>query len=254
MIRLIVCDLDGTLLSAGEERLSEKVLKTLALLKSKNVAFAVASGRSYHELKRLFADCESDIYFIASDGALAVYKEETLFEKSIPVSAQSMLIEAARSQGLPGIMFSSKYLSYYACSCPKFSDYVHKNLHHHALRVSRAQEMKESVYKVSFYRKHKITLSADLNRQLCEVYDGGKWQDFVCTGTDKASAISNLQKILSVSAAETAVFGDNSNDVKMLLSTPNSYAVAGGSAEALKAGRHHTDNVLKTIEEIILNK
>lgn len=254
MIKLIVCDLDGTLLPAGEKKLDEKVFKTLDLLKDKNVAFCVASGRSYHELKRLFADSPVDIYFIASDGALAVYKEETLFHNKIPASAQSMLISSARSQGLPGVMFSSKYLSYYVCSCPKFSDYVHKNLNYHVLRVSRAQEMEEPVYKVSFYRKHKLTLSADLNRQLTEVYDGGKWQDFVPNGTDKAEAISQLQKLLGISAAETAVFGDNTNDVKMLLSTPNSYAVAGANPKAIKAGRHQTENILKTIEEIILNK
>ena len=250
MIKIVICDLDGTLLPRGEEKLSPVVFETISRLSEKGIAFAVASGRSYHELKRLFYPVSDKIYFIASDGGLMVKGEETIYSEPIPETAIINLANAARSQGFPGVMCSAKYLSYYIYDCPKFAKFVHKNLHHHALEASRPQEIKEPVYKVSLYGKRKVSLIRGLSGELTAVYDGRGWQDFVLKGTDKLKPVKKLQNILSVTPAETLVFGDNLNDVNMLTAASNSYAVSGSAEEVIKAASNITEDVISTIDRL----
>ena len=45
MIKLVVSDVDGTLIKPGETRISEKTLSLLGELKEKGGLFAGASGR-----------------------------------------------------------------------------------------------------------------------------------------------------------------------------------------------------------------
>ena len=54
MIKLIVCDVDGTLLPHGEKRISYDIADLIKEAGNKGISFAAASGRAYHELKRLF--------------------------------------------------------------------------------------------------------------------------------------------------------------------------------------------------------
>ena len=250
MIKLVVCDLDGTLLPRGEEKLSSVVFETISRLAEKGIAFAVASGRSYHELKRLFYPVSDKMYFIASDGGLMVKNEETVYSEPIPKTALISLANSARTQGFPGVMCSAKYLSYYIYDCPKFAKFVHKNLYHHALEATRPQEIKEPIYKVSLYGKRKISLPQGLSGQLSAVYDGRGWQDFVLKGADKAKPIKQLQELLSVMPAETLAFGDNLNDVNMLTAASNSYAVSGAAEEAINAAANVTEDVISTIDRL----
>ena len=251
MVKLIVCDLDGTLLARGEKELSGEVLSAIQTCLARGVHFCVASGRSYHELKRLFRAVEEEIYFIASDGALLVHKEETLFEAAIPKRLLSKAAMLSKRNELPGILFTGKYLSYYNCSCPKFASYTEKNLHHHAKQIGAFEEMECPVYKLSFYKKEAIA-SRELS-ELCEIYDGSVWQDFISKNAGKKAALQKLLSLLSLSPEETAAFGDNDNDAEMLSFVSDSYAVGEASEKAKEASRHYTNNIVKTMNELILN-
>ena len=251
MVKLLVCDLDGTLLTRGEKELRGEVLSAIQTLLARGVFFCVASGRSYHELKRLFRAVEDQIYFIASDGALFVHKEQTLLETASPKRLLSKAGMLSKRNELPGILFTGKYLSYYSCSCPKFASYTENNLHHHAKRIGSLEEIESSVYKLSFYKKEAIA-PRELS-ELCEIYDGSVWQDFIAKDVGKEAALRKLLSLLSLSPEETAVFGDNDNDSGMLSLVPNSYAVGEASEAAKKASCHYTNNIVKTMNELRLN-
>ena len=69
MIKLIACDMDGTLLDS-QKRLPMDFSEVLAALKEKGVLFAVASGRQYAALRRDFEPYIEDVLFICENGAL----------------------------------------------------------------------------------------------------------------------------------------------------------------------------------------
>lgn len=250
MLKLIVSDLDGTLLPKGAKELSQEVFELLALLQKKRISFAVASGRAYYELKRFFRGAESDIYWIASDGALTVFRENNLHETAISKALLGRVVAEARRQGITTMVFTGKYLSYYISSEPMFPSHFHQERHHHVMQVESASEIKEPIFKISFYGAQQKALP-ELENNLSLVYQDETWTDFVALSAEKGKALQRLCQTLGVSAEEIMVFGDQENDVSMLRFTPNSCAMEQGSLSARAAANMRTDSVVNTLKTLL---
>ena len=69
MIKLIVTDVDGTLVEDGTFELNKEYYREIKRLKEKGIKFCVASGRPYSSIKKMFAPVLSDIYIICDNGA-----------------------------------------------------------------------------------------------------------------------------------------------------------------------------------------
>ena len=74
MIRLIACDIDGTLLQAGQETLPPAIHPLIRQLEERGVAFCVASGRQFSNLHALFGPSAGRIYYVCENGALVFGK------------------------------------------------------------------------------------------------------------------------------------------------------------------------------------
>ena len=83
MIRLIVSDLDGTLLPYGEHAVSEKVKGLISSALEQGIAVAVSSGRTLGELLSFFPECWERLYFICCDGAYYGKGKTVFYEKQI---------------------------------------------------------------------------------------------------------------------------------------------------------------------------
>ena len=78
MVKLIASDLDGTLLQNGAQDVNPIVFDQIRILKEHGILFAAASGRQYLNLRRLFTPVQNDIAYIAENGSLCIYNEETI--------------------------------------------------------------------------------------------------------------------------------------------------------------------------------
>ena len=77
MIKLIATELDGTMLD-DSKRLPENFDTVLQNLNSKNIRFAVSSGRSFCTLKQQFKRYMDDLIFICDNGAYVYDKGEVV--------------------------------------------------------------------------------------------------------------------------------------------------------------------------------
>ena len=84
MIKLIASDLDGTLLYGRDNTVSEEMFEMIREMKQKGIIFAAASGRQYHNLKKLFAPVWEDMAFICENGAAVFYKDQLIAEQVVP--------------------------------------------------------------------------------------------------------------------------------------------------------------------------
>ena len=71
MIRLVTCDIDGTLLHGEETSIDTETLEEIRRLREKGILFCPASGRQYHSLRRLFAPVQDEIAYICEDKAIS---------------------------------------------------------------------------------------------------------------------------------------------------------------------------------------
>ena len=96
MIKLIACDMDGTLLDSAK-RLPTELPEVIAKLKEKGVLFCVASGRQYASLRRDFDAYADDMLFICENGALVMQRDRRVLIDSIDPSFISSIVTAAKS-------------------------------------------------------------------------------------------------------------------------------------------------------------
>ena len=78
-IKLIACDLDGTLLLNGAQQLRPETCGLIArLMDEKGLFFCAASGRQYANLQRLFAPVKERIGYVCENGCLSYYQEKRI--------------------------------------------------------------------------------------------------------------------------------------------------------------------------------
>ena len=96
MIKLIACDMDGTLLTS-DKRLPAEIDAVLKALEARGIVFAVASGRQYASLRRDFEALAPHMLFICENGALIMHNEERLFLDPIAKADLPRIIEVSRT-------------------------------------------------------------------------------------------------------------------------------------------------------------
>ena len=85
MIKIIFCDMDGTLLDE-QGKLPAEFPAVAAELRKRGVMFAPASGRQYFSLLDTFKGYEDEFMFLAENGTLVRYREEELFSDTLDKS------------------------------------------------------------------------------------------------------------------------------------------------------------------------
>lgn len=69
MVKLIVSDIDGTLIPYGKKELPEALFPLISRLRRAGVLFCPASGRQFHSLRKLFAPVAEELAFLCENGA-----------------------------------------------------------------------------------------------------------------------------------------------------------------------------------------
>ena len=70
MVKLIVSDIDGTLLPYGQINLRPSLFQVIEQLRERGVIFCPASGRQYHSLRGLFAPVQDELAYLCENGAI----------------------------------------------------------------------------------------------------------------------------------------------------------------------------------------
>lgn len=70
MIKLIVSDIDGTLVKDGENQINTEIFDVIMeLKKKKKIHFAAASGRQAASIEYTFSPIKKEIFYVAENGS-----------------------------------------------------------------------------------------------------------------------------------------------------------------------------------------
>ena len=261
MIKLIITDLDGTLLN-DEKNLSPIFWQTEQQIHEKGVLFSIASGRQYYNLAEKFEKIADRLLFIAENGTYVHYKGKELFVHSIE-----------RNKALELISHGKKLKDTHMILCGKNSAYT--NSRHSGFiaeaskyytrlkKVKDLAEVDDEILKVTicdfsgtaqhlpFFKEFQEDFQIALATKI--------WIDFTQKNANKGTAIATVQKVLNITPDETMVFGDYLNDLEMMKAAKHSYAMKNAHPQIIEAANYITaeDNnnqgVEKTIEKTVLN-
>jgi Cof subfamily protein (haloacid dehalogenase superfamily) len=260
MIKLIASDMDGTLLD-GEGRLSEEFFEIFEKLQAKGIKFAAASGRQYFQLRKSFERIKDSMYFIAENGTLVKYKDEEIFQDSLPKDIAIEIINYCK--GLEGVklVVCGKSCAYVDTTdnsvLEEFDKYYFKYKVVKDFDVMEDDILKIAVLDIRGAEEHSYKVINDkFGNRLQVIVSGPFWIDIFNTGTNKGTAIKILQQRYNITPEETMVFGDYYNDVQMLNAAYHSYAMENAPEDVKKHARfiassNCEDGVLKTIKKVL---
>ncbi|MDD6615240.1 MAG: HAD family hydrolase [Lachnospiraceae bacterium] len=261
MIKLIASDIDGTILPEGTDLVNPELYDVIRALKKKGIRFAAASGRQYESMHHVFAPVEEDIYFIAENGTNLMYRGKCLDYVPLDGRTAEEVIRFIRAQEGCRLIVSTPEIMYTEGYEEAFLDWLVNGYHNKVTVTEDAVTLCSRVNKISLYHPEKAALLAEEARKqfgdrLYVTLAGQPWIDFMPKGTDKGTALAQLQQRLGVSREETMAFGDNCNDISMICQAGESYAVANAHPQLKEAAKYMTgsyeeDGVLQVLRQLL---
>ncbi|MCC8047858.1 MAG: Cof-type HAD-IIB family hydrolase [Oscillospiraceae bacterium] len=256
MVKLIACDIDGTLIRRRQREIDPAVFTEVERLMDAGVIFCAASGRQYSSLRELFAPVADRIYYICENGAVVIgpgSHGEIIASMPMPRKpAVELCRDIMRHDGYE-LMASGAYISYLCPKSPSFAALVQGYLDADAAVLADPDDIPEDILKVSAYNPDGIApIAREMSERWGEQFNvavaGELWIDF--TVADKGRAVSRICSALGIPLSEAAAFGDSYNDIPMLDCVGHPHIMSTAERELLDRYSVHCDRVEDALREI----
>jgi len=257
-VRLVVCDMDGTLLTP-DGALPEGFTRMRATLHERGIAFVPASGRQLATLARMF---EQDDSFVADNGSLVVHEGRVLATSLVERDVVRHVVEIARASTTAdlGLVVCGVRTAYVERTDAPFMAEVGK--YYASLEVVEDLALvADDVLKVAIFdfddaEPVAATLLRDVARTHQVVVSSKHWIDLMHPGANKGVGVRALQDALGVGPAQTVAFGDYLNDLELLDAAELSFAMADAHPEVRTRARYVApsnadDGVLRVLEHLV---
>lgn len=251
MIKLIVTDMDGSLLDDKKE-MPDDFLEVFNALQDKGIIFAAASGRTYLTLLQHFKDVSDKMHFISDNGTNVYLHNKCIYRASM--SKESWQRAEKVCEGRDGVA---------AIVNGANGDYILPYKHDEslasiidggfaALRVVQSMtQVDDEVYKIGICDKSGPEnglykdICAVCDEELDAVISGPHYMDVMARGANKGSALKILQEKLGITKEETMAFGDFYNDIGLLQNAQHSFIMENAPQDM----RQYANNVAKSNKE-----
>ena len=261
MIKLIVSDVDGTLVEDGSPELNPEIFKAILKLRGKGLQVVIASGRPWASVQKAFEPVKEKIFYVSNNGAYVGCYGRCLYAYSIEPSMVKRLIERVRLYPELEIVYAGVNGDYVETENEALCRWLVDSYKFNLIRVKDLLAVEEPCVKISVYKPQGIEAAArdiyeEFNTELKVACAGDMWMDCMAKGVNKGHAVKMIQESLGITPKETMAFGDQLNDLEMLDRAYYSFAVANARDEVRKAARFQADSnvnngVLKILKQLL---
>ncbi len=271
-LKLIVCDLDGTLLTT-DGMLGKETIRLVKTLKEMGVRFSFASGRLHSALLQYAEELNIKSPLISLDGSLIknCHDGQVIFESFVPEKyvdkaislADKYLLKIALCQSdaiyytesnsvIPDMMdkFGAKYEEVSA-----YSNYTKKTL-----EIVFASDYKDSIK----YVRNKLTFpyafGLNVSYFKSHSHPGIYYLEVRKKGINKGTGLKRLLKYFKFNMKETAVIGDWYNDRSLFETGALKIAIANAipeiknKADFITKRNNNEDGVAEFLEMVLKSK
>lgn len=259
MIKLIVTDVDGTLLNDKHE-IHPDFWKMEEELSSKGIQFSIASGRQFYNLASKFEKIKDRTMFFAENGTYVSFKGKELYVNPIERNSALEFIEMGRKLPETYLVLCGKNSAYIESKDEKFHQEI-TQFYERLEVVDDLCQVDDTFLKVTFcnfngVEDHTYPHFVNYTDRFKVAVAAKIFIDITALNANKGNAIKGIQEELKISPEETLVFGDYLNDLEMMKVAKHSYAMKNAHPEIIEASNFitsHDNNengVLRTIAEL----
>jgi len=263
MIKLIVTDMDGTLLN-DEHQIHPDFWEIEEELTKKGIMFSVASGRQFYNLESKFEKIKDRMLFFAENGTYVVYKGKEIYLNPLKRDDANKFIEIGRNLENTQLVLCGKNSAYVESKDESFYTEI-KKYYERLEVVEDLTKVDDTILKVTLCNFNGVEENTyphfnDYTNDFKVAIAASVFIDITSLSANKGNAIKGVQKELNITPEETLVFGDYLNDLEMMENAKFSYAMKNAHPQIKSASKFITnfDNnqngVLRTIEELGLLK
>ncbi|MCD8382171.1 MAG: Cof-type HAD-IIB family hydrolase [Clostridiales bacterium] len=234
MVKLIVSDLDGTLIPEGTGFLPPEVKTLLDRVQRCGLQLAISSGRQAPSIRRALSSLEWEPLVISQNGSCIFRGERLLYTDPMPrKDALAAAEEASHWPQCDVVLETAEQCWVYHGTYGVVEEQLLSRRYRYAV-IHDLRDVEGDVVKVACYIKHDIEgfnawAEGAWGGRLLVARSGVSWVDF--NVTDKGKGLLAACRLLGVAPEETLAFGDNLNDEPMLAAAGRAYAVANGNPE-----------------------
>lgn len=210
MLRMVFCDVDGTLLPKGETTVSPTVMETLRRLTDKGIMVVLASGRPYAQLKSLFLPLANRLLFMCLDGAVVFHKDCVLHKKPLCRKRSLAFLE----NGTPAVVHGRE------------KQYGVNGAQKAGKPLFSPREIGEYFLKIEVLTNEK--LPAQPWYRIAHTEQG--LTELVSPLADKGSAATVIMQKFGIAPEQAMAFGDGENDTALLAAVGHPYRMEGSPA------------------------
>lgn len=244
MIKLIISDMDGTLLNSKDE-IDPEFWELYKNFTEKGIIFLVASGRQYYSMVNKLKAIKKDTIFIAENGSYIVKNEEELYADILSKKDVSFLLKEIKNIPDIRVIIYGKKSAYSDVKDEKFIKESEKYFSKFQI-VNDLENIKDDIFKISInhhedVEKNIYPIISKYNNKYKIVLGDKTWLDIMKLDVDKGKALKKIQKELNISFEETMAFGDYLNDYGMLKNAKYSIAMGNAHPELKKIAYYITD-------------
>lgn len=269
-VKLIVTDLDGTLMAADHLTVTKRTKNALKNAHDNGVKIAIATGRTLGFVDNVIEQIPFCDYVVYSNGA-AVYdrnQEKDIYENRLSAEMTQKLLKEIDS-------FEVYYNTYFDGRI-----YVPESKMQYYVNRGLPQEFLDQFMSLSTICKDMITETQGRKAEIIAIYsvtDEQKkhFEDFfhennlyvttsipgeievTAPNVNKGTALEGFCKTLGIDKDEVMAFGDAMNDYEMLQFAGESVAMGNGCDEVKSVAKHiadtnANDGLAKIVEKIVL--
>lgn len=269
--RLVVMDMDGTLLNSRKE-ITPETAAALRRLQDRGTRLVLASGRPERGLMRFARQLDMKRHggiLISSNGALArTLDGRTLYSNALTrENTRKVLKHLKQFDVIPMIADGDSMLVENVYNCMIELDGRPWNVVEYEARsngfllrevrdLSEAGLTPEKILTAgtpAYLRQVSEKMRAPFCDSLDSMFTGPFYYEFTASGSNKGTALKAVMEACGVSSLQTAVFGDAENDLPMFAHAAITVAMGNATEPVRNQARYITasndeDGIVRTVE------
>lgn len=228
MIKLIACDLDGTLLDSNHE-LTEDNIQVIEELKAKDFPFVIATGRIYPSAAEFSKKLGLTTPIIACNGAVVIdpVRDEILFHYPVETEKMLKLIEICHQFDIYYHLYTidTVYAERNERLIKMYNDWKAKDPEKSLVKTAIVTDMAEVIISNDIYKLGLYVDEAGAEDALVEMmkitgmtscFSLDTLVDVFNHEASKGNAMKHLGDLYGIDQAHIMALGDNENDIPML--------------------------------------
>ncbi|WP_372919700.1 HAD family hydrolase [Salegentibacter sp.] len=258
-IKLIVTDMDGTLLNDLHE-IHPDFWEMEQKLSEKGIMFSVASGRQFYNLESNFERIKDRMMFFAENGTYVSHRGKELYVNPLNREDAMGFVKMGRKLEDTKLVLCGKESAYVETSDQEFITHI-SQFYQRLKPVEDLTRVDDVILKVTLcndkgVEEHTYPHFVNYRDRFKIAIAAKVFIDITALDANKGNAIKDVQREMNISPEETLVFGDYLNDLEMMKNAKYSYAMKNAHPEIKQASNFVTrysnneNGVLKTIEEL----